>query len=134
MRNLLLTSLLVSSVLALGACAGGYSGSFRSFKGQAGARRPVPAAQVKTVADKGALTAGTYTELGLAKGKAPTAQEAVDQAKFHCGQNGGNLLIMNTQPFQSGASWLADATCATDSAAPAGGDASNVSGTGRPAR
>lgn len=134
MRHVLLTSLLLSSALTLGACAGGYSGSFRSFKGH-GAGRPVAASQVKTFADK-ASVGGTYTELGIAKGKAPSAQEAVEQAKFHCGQNGGNMLIMNTQPFQSGASWLADATCATDAApaAAAGGAPANVGGGGKPAR
>lgn len=131
MRNLLLTSILFSSALALSACAGGYSGSFRSFRGQ-GQGRPVPAAQVKTFADK-ASVGGEYTELGIAKGKAPSAQEAIEQAKFHCGQNGGNMLIMNTQPFQSGASWLADATCATNGAATTG-TPSTVSGTGKPAR
>ncbi len=132
MRHLLLTSLLLSSALGLGACAGGYSGSFRSFKGH-GAGRPVAASQVKTFADKASVGVA-YTELGIAKGKAPTAQEAVEQAKFHCGQNGGNMLIMNTQPFQSGASWQADATCATDTApATGGGAATNVNGTGKPA-
>ncbi len=132
MRNLLLTSILLSSALALSACAGGYSGSFRSFRGKSQGR-PVAASQVKTFADK-ASVGGEYTELGIAKGKAPTAQEAIEQAKFHCGQNGGNMLIMNTQPFQSGASFLADATCATDGTAAAATKPATVSGTGKPAR
>ena len=56
---------------------------------------------------------GTYNELGIARGSAPTAQQAVDQAKVHCGQHGGTHLIMNTKPFQSGSSYKVDATCAT---------------------
>jgi hypothetical protein len=55
---------------------------------------------------------GAFTELGIAKGSAPSAQQAVDQAKIHCGRAGGNYLIMNTEPFQSGSSWTVDATCA----------------------
>ena len=129
MRAKLMSSLFFSSVLVLGACAGGYSGQ---FKGK-GTGRSVSASKVKTFASKDAVS-GAYTELGIAKGSAPTAQEAVEQAKFHCGKNGGNMLIMNTQPFQSGASWQADATCATDTApATGGGAATNVNGTGKPA-
>jgi hypothetical protein len=113
MRNAVLSPLLVSLALVLGACAGGYSGQFNG-KGT-GAR--IPASQVKTVANKDALSGTTYKELGIAKGKAPTAQEAVDLAKQHCGLNGGNLLILNTEPYQSGKRWIADATCASDGAA-----------------
>jgi len=112
MRSAAKSSLLFSLALALGACAGGYSGQFKG-KGT-GAR--VPAAQVKTVASKDAASGITYTELGTAKGQAPSAQEAVDMAKQHCGQNGGNLLILNTPPYESGKRWVADATCATDGA------------------
>jgi hypothetical protein len=109
MRPLLFT-LGLSSALALSACAGGVSGSFRGNGGASGP--PVAASAVKVVASKADMT-GAYTELGIAKGSAPTAQQAVDQAKFHCGQHGGTYLIMNTQPFQSGSSWAVDATCAT---------------------
>lgn len=128
MRTKLMSSLIVSSALVLGACAGGYSGQ---FKGK-GTGRSVPASQVKTFASKDAAS-GAYTELGVAKGKAPTAQEAVDLAKMHCGKNGGNMLIMNTEPFQSGSSYVVDATCATNGAAAAGG-ASKAAGGGKPAR
>lgn len=116
MRAKLMSSLFFSSVLVLGACAGGYSGQ---FKGK-GTGRSVPASKVKTFASKDAVS-GAYTELGIAKGSAPTAQEAVEQAKFHCGKNGGDMLIMNTEPFQSGSSYVVDATCATDGAAGASG-------------
>jgi hypothetical protein len=92
------------------ACAGGVSGSFR---GNGNTARPVPVAQVKTVASKDAMPTG-YVELGIAKGSAPTAQQAVDQAKIHCAKHGGNHLIMNTEPFQSGSNYSVDATCATD--------------------
>jgi hypothetical protein len=103
----LLSILSVSLVLA--ACAGGASGSFRGNGSPPGPA--VPAAQVKVAASKDAMT-GAFTELGIAKGSAPTAQQAVDQAKFHCGKAGGNWLIMNTEPFQSGSSYQVDATCA----------------------
>ena len=109
MRPLMFT-LSLSSALALSACAGGVSGSFRGNGTQGLA--PVAPANIKVVASKADLT-GNYTELGIAKGSAPTAQQAVDQAKFHCAQHGGTYLIMNTPPFQSGSSWAADATCAT---------------------
>lgn len=116
MRNAVLSPLYFSLVfalsLALAGCAGGYSGQFKG-KGT-GAR--VPASQVKTVANKDALSGTTYKELGTAIGKAPTAQEAVDLAKQHCGLNGGNLLILNTEPYQSGKRYVADATCASDGA------------------
>jgi len=108
MRPLMFT-LSLSSALALSACAGGVSGSFRGNGGNAGP--PVAPASVKVVASKADMTAA-YTELGIAKGSAPTAQEAVDQAKIHCGRAGGTYLILNTPPFQSGNSWAADATCA----------------------
>ena len=73
----------------------------------------MPVAKVKTVASKDAMPAG-YVELGIAKGTAPTAQQAVDQAKIHCAQHGGTFLIMNVEPFQSGSSFQVDATCATN--------------------
>ena len=110
MRPLMFT-LSLSSALALSACAGGVSGSFRGNNGGA-AGPPVAASAVKVVASKADMT-GAFTEIGIAKGSAPTAQGAVDQAKIHCGQHGGTHVIMNTQPFQSGNSWSADATCAT---------------------
>jgi len=100
----------LSFALALtSACGGGLSGS---FKGNGTYAEPVPAINVKVVANKAAMT-GTYTELGIAKGSAPTAQQAVGQAQNHCGQHGGTHLIMNTEPFQSGNSWKVDATCVT---------------------
>lgn len=108
MRPLMFT-LSLSSALALSACAGGVSGSFRGNGGAAGP--PVAATAVKVAASKADMT-GAYTEIGIAKGSAPTAQQAVDQAKIHCGQHGGNYLILNTPPFQSGSTWAADATCA----------------------
>lgn len=113
MRHAVLSPLLVSLALALGGCAGGYTGQFNGK----GTGQRVPASQVKTVASKEALAGTTYKELGIAKGKAPTAQEAVDVAKQHCGLNGGNLLILNTEPYQSGKRWIADATCADDGTA-----------------
>lgn len=125
MRKASISPLLFSLALALGGCAGGYSGQ---FKGDATGAR-VPASQVKTVASKEALGDAAYTEIGTAKGQAPTAQEAVDMAKQHCGQNGGNLLILNTAPYQSGKRWVADAACGTDGSAPAGKRAG-----GKPAR
>lgn len=132
MRTLIL-SLSLSS-LALVAC-GGLSGQ---FKGKS-LGTPVPPSQVQTIRSK-ADASGSYTELGIAKGTGPTAQEAVDQAKFHCGNAGGNMLIMNTDPFQSGKNWAADATCATNRDVSASSNGSpgapppGTSGPGRPAQ
>lgn len=106
MRSLLFT---LSLSLVLSACAGGVGGSFRGNGQPPG--KPVAAAQVKVAASKDAMS-GAYTELGIAKGTAPSAQQAVDQAKIHCGKAGGNWLIMNTEPFQSGSSYKVDAVCA----------------------
>lgn len=97
------------SLALTSACAGGIGGSFRGNGTQA---KPVPVSKVQVVASKDAMTTG-YTELGIAKGTAPTAQQAVDQAKIHCAQHGGLFLIMNVEPFQSGSSYQVDATCAT---------------------
>ena len=69
MRPLMFT-LGLSSALVLSACAGGVSGSFRGNGGAAGP--PVAASAVKVVASKADMT-GAYTELGIAKGSAPTA-------------------------------------------------------------
>lgn len=121
MRHLIAT---LSLSLALTSACGGVSGSFR---GNGVSAPAVPVSKVKVVANKDAMPTG-YTELGIAKGSAGTAQEAVDQAKHHCASHGGNYLIMNTEPFQSGKNWSADATCATD------GPASGKPGAGKPAR
>jgi hypothetical protein len=127
MRPLLL-SLSLSALALMPACAGGVGGSFR---GNGTTARPVAPAKVKVVASKADMT-GAYTELGIAKGHAPTAQQAVDQAKNHCGRAGGTFLIMNTEPFQSGSSFQVDATCATDQ--PVGNAGNRTSGSGKPAR
>ena len=109
MRTPIVTLSLCFALALTSACAGGVSGS---FKGNGTYAKPVPAIDVKVIANKGAMT-GTYTELGIAKGSAPTAQQAVGQAQRHCGDHGGTHLIMNTEPFQSGTSYKVDATCAT---------------------
>lgn len=109
-----IVTLSLSLALALTtACGGGVSGS---FKGNGTYAPPVATIDVKLVANKAAMT-GTYTELGVARGSAPTAEQAVGQAKNHCGQHGGTHLIMNTEPFQSGNTWKVDATCVTTGAA-----------------
>jgi hypothetical protein len=126
MRSLLISlsicALSLSSAVLTSACAGGVSGSFR---GNGVSAPPVAPAKVKVVASKDAMT-GSYTELGIAKGSAPTAQQAVDQAKFHCGNHGGTHLIMNTEPFMSGSNYSVDATCATT------GPADGKAGAGKP--
>jgi len=129
MRKASLSPLLFALALALGGCAGGYSGKFKGNGTSAGGAQ-VPASQVKTVASKDALGDTAYTQLGTAIGKAPTAQEAVDLAKQHCGMHGGNLLILNTEPYQSGSRYIADAACGTDGTV----KAANKSGKGKPAR
>jgi hypothetical protein len=110
MRRPLAISSLFSALalaLALPAC-GGTSGGFRGD----GTGVPVAASQVQVVHSKDDLSE-PYKELGVARAKAPSADEAVDLAKEHCGRGGGgDLLIMNTEPFQSGSVWRVDATCA----------------------
>lgn len=91
------------------ACGGGTSGM---FKGQ-GTGRPLPPNEVKVAESKASVADVQYTELGVARGRAATAEQAVEQAKFHCARaGGGNLLILNTAPFVSDNSWRIDATCA----------------------
>ncbi len=110
MRRLLASSSLLSALalaLALPAC-GGTSGGFRGD----GTGVPVAASQVQVINSKDDLSE-PYKELGVARAKAPSADEAVALAKEHCGTGGGgDLLIMNTEPFQSGSVWRVDATCA----------------------
>lgn len=108
----LLSTLALSAFVLVTACAGGTGGSFRG-RGNIPPQPPVASADVKTVASKADMS-GDYTELGVAKGQAPSAQQAVNEAKNHCGRAGGTHLIMNTEPFQSGNSWQVDATCATN--------------------
>ncbi len=103
----LVVSISILSLAILPACGGGLSGM---FKGK-GTGQPVAAKDVKTY-QSAELVTGSYTEIGVARGQGPSAQQAVDMAAFHCGKNGGNTLIMNTDPFQSGGGWRADATCA----------------------
>lgn len=114
--------------LSLGAC-GGTSGM---FKGK-GTGQPRDPSQVRVVRSKDDLKE-TYKELGVARSKAASAQEAVDLAKQHCARSGGgDLLIMNTEPFQSGEVWRVDATCGlSESAAPAGGSGGKAAGSGKP--
>ncbi|HFE45253.1 MAG TPA: hypothetical protein ENJ18_07125 [Nannocystis exedens] len=108
MRRLLFSSSLLSALaLALPAC-GGNSGSFNGN----GTGVPVDPGQVQVVRSKDDLTE-PYKELGTAKAKAATADDALDLAKQHCGRTGGgDLLILNTEPFQSGSVWRVDAICA----------------------
>ncbi len=130
MRRPLAISSLFSALalaLALPAC-GGTSGGFRGD----GTGVPVAASQVQVVHSKDDLSE-PYKELGVARAKAPSADEAVDLAKEHCGRGGGgDLLIMNTEPFQSGSVWRVDATCAkSDKPVAASGKSGGKSG-GKP--
>lgn len=122
MRTIKHLSLLAVASLALSSLAGcTYS---TSFKGNGKTMSPVPANQV-TVAQSKDVVTDPFTQLGVVRTKAPTAQEAVDNAKRPCGQAGGDLLIMNTPPFESNGSWRVDATCGRTNnapAAPAGGN------------
>ncbi|MEZ4452168.1 MAG: hypothetical protein R3B09_22070 [Nannocystaceae bacterium] len=118
----------ITLAFGLGAC-GGTSGM---FKGK-GTGQPRDPANVRVVHSKDDLKE-SYKELGVARAKAATAQEAVDLAKQQCARGGGgDLLIMNTEPFQSGDVWRVDATCGlSESAAPAQGGGGKASGTGKP--
>ena len=105
-RSIIQKFLLVAPFLA---CGGGTSGM---FKGN-GTEHPLSPNAVKVAESKNTVADIQYTELGVARGTAPTAAQAIDQAKFHCAQTGGgNLLILNTAPFTSDNNWRVDATCA----------------------
>ncbi len=121
MRSIHHFSILAVATIALSSLSGcAYSSSFR---GNGTTMSAVPANQV-TVAQSKEVVTDPFTELGVARTKAPTAQEAVDRAKQSCGQVGGDLLIMNTPPFES-KGWRVDATCGRTNnapAAPAGGN------------
>ncbi len=110
MRRLLFSSSLLSVfalALALPAC-GGTSGAFNGN----GTGIPVDPTLVQVVHSKDDL-GEPYKELGTAKAKAASADEALELAKEHCGRTGGgDLLILNTEPFQSGSVWRVDAICA----------------------
>ncbi|MEZ4385506.1 MAG: hypothetical protein R3A79_29540 [Nannocystaceae bacterium] len=113
--------------LALPAC-GGASGSFRGN----GTGVPVDPGQVRVINSKDDLSE-PYKELGTARAKGPTAADAVDIAKQHCGSSGGgDLLIMNTEPFQSGSVWRVDATCAKSDKPVAAPSSGKATGTGKP--
>ncbi|MCA9716323.1 MAG: hypothetical protein KC468_16705 [Myxococcales bacterium] len=89
------------------------------FKGNGTRAAPVPANQVRVAQSRDAVSE-EFTELGVTRAKAPSAQEAVDLAKQKCGQaGGGNLLILNTPPFESNGSWRVDASCVRTKNAPA---------------
>jgi hypothetical protein len=131
MRRLLVPFTLLPA-LALALAAPACSGPSGSFRGN-GTGVPVDPGQVRVINSKDDLNE-PYKELGIAKAKGPSAADAVDLAKQHCGSGGGgDLLIMNTEPFQSGSVWRVDATCAKSDkpvAAPSGGG--KPTGSGKP--
>jgi len=129
-RSLLSLSILSALSFVVPAC-GGTSGGFRGN----GTGIPVDSAQVQVVNSKDELS-DPYKELGTVRAKAPSAEEAIAHAKEHCGRGGGgDLLIMNTEPFQSGSVWRVDASCAKSDkpvATPKAAGSSQPNGTGKP--
>ena len=123
MRRLFPLSSLLSVfalALALPAC-GGTSGAFNGN----GTGVPIDPALVQVVHSKDDLS-DPYKELGTAKAKAASADEALELAKEHCGRTGGgDLLILSTEPFQSGSVWRVDATCAKSDKPVAAGSGGN---------
>ena len=107
-----LTLALIAS-MGLAGCA--YKSSYRqtNFDTQT---KPVPPKKVKVVKGKDNLVSG-FTELGIYRGRAPTVQEAMDTAKNQCGNEGGELYILNVEPYESGGSWNVDGVCAVFAAA-----------------
>ncbi len=112
-----LTLALVASSTLVG-CA--YKSSYRqtNFDLQPQA---VPTAKVKVVKSKDNLT-NAYTELGIYRGRAPTVKEAMDVAKNQCGREGGELYILNVEPYESGGTWNIDGVCAVFATAAASDD------------
>lgn len=111
MRPLVTISALLTAVCLLPAC-----GTTSFFKGQ-GSGYSFDPSVVQVVHSKDDIST-PYKEVGLARAKAATAQQAVDMAKERCAHaGGGDLLIMNTEPFQSGDRWHVDATCAISESA-----------------
>ena len=130
MRPIIPAAALLLTAALLPAC-----GTTSFFKGQ-GSGYSFPPSAVQIVRAKDDITT-PYREVGLARAKAATAQQAVDLAKESCARRGGgDLLIMNTEPFQSGDRWRVDATCAISEAAernPPAGSSKPVKGGGKPA-
>lgn len=109
MRTRLFPSLALGLALALTSLSGcAYKSSYRqsNFKHN-GAK--VPAKQVRVVKSQDDLVS-KWTELGTYRGRAPTLQEAMDTAKTYCGGEGGNLFVLDTEPYE-GSGWNVSGIC-----------------------
>lgn len=100
--------LALAASTSLAGCA--YKSSYRqtNFDLQT---QPVPQEQVKVVKSPDDLQS-EYTEIGLYRGRAPTAKEALDVAKNQCGREGAELYVLNVEPYESGGVWNVDGVCA----------------------
>lgn len=105
--------------MGLAGCA--YKSSYRQTNFDT-ETQAVPAAEVKVVKSKDDLVSA-YTELGIYRGRAPTVKEAMDVAKNQCGREGGELYVLNVEPYESGGTWNIDGVCAVFAAADASDDA-----------
>jgi hypothetical protein len=109
-RTIALFSLSLSlAVGALTGCSPAYSSFYKETNHKLHPA-PVAAKDVKVVKSREDLKSA-WTEIGVYRGHAPTVKEAMATAKQQCGSNGANLYILNTEPFQSEASWKVDGVC-----------------------
>lgn len=106
-------ALLSSSLFFLLATTAGCSPAYSSFYKETNHKdhpAPVAAKNVKVVKSKDKLTSEWF-ELGIYRGQAPTVKEAMSTAQQQCGSHGGNVYVLNTEPFQSGDVWKVDGVC-----------------------
>lgn len=106
-------ALLSSSFFFLLATVSGCSPAYSSLYKETNHKdhpAPVAAKNVKIVKSRDNLTSA-WTELGIYRGRAPTVKEAMTTAQQQCGSHGGNVYVLNTEPFQSENVWKVDGIC-----------------------
>jgi hypothetical protein len=104
----LLSSCLSLALLAVTGCSPAYSSLYKQTNNKTAA--PVAAKDVKVVKSREDLKRA-WTEVGVYRGHAPTVKEAMAAAQQQCGAHGANVYVLNTEPFQSEASWKVDGVC-----------------------
>jgi len=109
-RSIESLSVLAVAASLLSGCTFAYKSSYRETNHSL-QPKPVAAASVKVVKTREDL-ARKWTELGTYNGNAPSVREAMDAAKQVCGNEGADLFILNTPPFQSDGVYKVDGICA----------------------
>lgn len=93
---------------------------------------PTSPSTVKVV-DADDDAAEDYTALGEYRGKAPTADEALENAKKRCGEAGAHMYVLFAEPFPAGSGYEVRGMCARmGSGEGKGGSDAKPTGTGKP--